>query len=557
MSCNYSGRIFKISFPFTDPGGSRARPAMALSEPDSCGDITFAFITTRQARDSEFALDVPAGMLPFDSRLHPDKLFLLNKDIIIKEVANAGGDFLEQVLRKITLLDTRRYFENVHKPLRERPFIPGKTPINYAGRVFDDKEIRGAVEASLDFWLTEGRFARQFQMELASRVGVRHAVLLNSGSSANLLAVTALTSPLLGEKRLKPGDEVITVAAGFPTTLNPILLNGLVPVFVDVEIPTYNAKIGEIEAAIGEKTRAVFIAHTLGNPFNVDEVLRIARKYDLWLVEDSCDALGSAWTGPLSCALPQMTGEESRADSFPPPPRLAGSFGHLATCSFYPAHHITTGEGGAVLTSDNTLARIVRSLKDWGRDCFCGPGQSDACGKRFSGQYGTLPYGYDHKYVYSHIGYNLKMTDIQAAIGVEQLKKLDGFCQARRANFEKWSDGFKQYEDYFILPEATRGSDPAWFAFPVTLRKKAGFTRTELTNYLSDNLIETRNLFGGNLLRQPAYLNIEHRQIGELENTDRIMNDTFFLGCYPGMGKEQIDHTMGIINQFLTSRGMK
>ena len=422
----------------------------------------------------------------------------------------------------------------------EKPFIPGKTPIRYAGRVFDEKEIQAAVEASLDFWLTEGRFAEEFQCELAEKIGVEYALLTNSGSSANLLALTALTSPLLGEKRLKPGDEVITVAAGFPTTLNPIILNGLVPVFVDVDIPTYNAKVEEIEAAIGPKTKALFIAHTLGNPFDIDSVIASCQKHNLWLIEDNCDALGSTYNPKPKTQNPKL--------------QHTGSFGALSTCSFYPAHHITTGEGGAVLTSDETLARIIRSLKDWGRDCYCGPGESNTCGRRFSGQYGDLPYGYDHKYVYSHIGYNLKMTDIQAAIGVEQLKKLDGFCQARRTNFEKWTNGFKQYEDYFILPEATEGSDPAWFAFPVTLKETAGFTRTELTNYLSENLIETRNLFGGNLLRQPAYLNIEHRKIGTLENTDRIMNDTFFLGTFPGIGKEQIEYTMNVIKKFVRAR---
>ena len=429
----------------------------------------------------------------------------------------------------------------------EKTFIPGKTPIRYAGRVFDEKEIQAAVEASLDFWLTEGRFAEEFQCELAEKIGVEYALLTNSGSSANLLALTALTSPLLGEKRLKPGDEVITVAAGFPTTLNPIILNGLVPVFVDVDISTYNANVEEIEAAIGPKTKALFIAHTLGNPFNLDKVMKIVNKHNLFLVEDNCDALGSTYT-------PSPLAGEGWGEGDLPKPRVCGSFGHLATCSFYPAHHITTGEGGAVLTSDDTLARIVRSLKDWGRDCYCGPGESNTCGRRFSGQYGDLPYGYDHKYVYSHIGYNLKMTDIQAAIGVEQLKKLDGFCQARRDNFKTWINGFKKYEDYFILPEAIEGSDPAWFAFPVTLKETAGFTRTELTNYLSENLIETRNLFGGNLLRQPAYLNIEHRKVGNLENTDRIMNNTFFLGTFPGMDKEQIEYTMNIIEEFVRSK---
>lgn len=434
----------------------------------------------------------------------------------------------EQKIRKSIAQFVKEFYRTKST---EKIFIPGKTPIKYAGRVFDDKEIQAAVEASLDFWLTEGRFAKKFQLELAKRIGVKNAYIVNSGSSANLLALTALTSPLLGGRRLMPGDEVLTVAAGFPTTLNPIILNGLVPVFVDVDIPTYNAKIDEIKAGISQKTRAIFIAHTLGNPFNLSEVMEIVEKYNLYLIEDNCDSLSSTYRG-----------------------KNTGSFGHLATCSFYPAHHITTGEGGAVLTSNNTLGRIVRSLRDWGRDCYCGPGESNTCGRRFSDQYGTLPFGYDHKYVYSHIGYNLKMTDIQAAIGLEQLKKLDGFCKSRRCNFKLWKKGFEQYKNYFILPEATEGSDPAWFAFPVTVDKTAGFTRTELTNYLNKNLIETRNLFGGNLLRQPAYLNINHRKISDLKNTDRIMNDTFFLGTYSGIGKEQIEYTMNVIDEFVRSR---
>lgn len=382
----------------------------------------------------------------------------------------------------------------------ENTFIPGKTPIKYAGRVYDEKEIQAAVEASLDFWLTEGRFARQFQTELASKIEVKHALLVNSGSSANLLAVSALTSHLLGDHRLMPGDEVITVAAGFPTTINPIVQNGLVPVFVDVDIPTYNIKVDQIEEAIGPRTKALFIAHTLGNPFDLDEIMKIVNKHNLFLIEDNCDALGSTYRE-----------------------KYTGSFGHLATHSFYPAHHITLGEGGVVVTSDKTLFHILRSLKDWGRDCYCGPGENNTCGRRFSKKYGDLPQGYDHKYVYSHIGYNLKATDIQAAIGLEQLKKLDGFCQVRRANFKAWTAEFKEYEDYFILPKATEGSDPAWFAFPVTVRPGASFTRTEFTNHLNKNLIETRNLFGGNLLRQPAYYSIKHRKIGNLENTDRCI----------------------------------
>lgn len=429
-----------------------------------------------------------------------------------------------------------------HVRTAKETFIPGKTPVRYAGRVFDEKEIQAAVEACLDFWLTEGRFAEEFQSELAAKIGTEYAILTNSGSSANLLAVTALTSPLLGDCRLKPGDEVITVAASFPTTLNPIILNNLIPVFVDVDIPTYNIQTRQIEEAISPRTRAVFIAHTLGNPFNVSEILRIIQKYNFYLIEDCCDALGSSYT---------LDDPSLKTNNPKSGPSFVGTFGHLATCSFYPAHHITLGEGGAVLTSDKTLARAVRSLKDWGRDCHCGPGENNACGRRFSGRYGTLPHGYDHKYVYSHIGFNLKATDIQAAIGVEQLKKLDAFCETRRENFRLWTEAFRKYERYFILPQATARSDPAWFAFPATVNEDTGFTRTELTTYLADNLIETRNLFGGNLLRQPAYLNITHRKIGELHNTDRIMHDTFFLGTYPGLGKEQIDYTMSILDQFI------
>ena len=411
-------------------------------------------------------------------------------------------------------------------------FIPDSTHVRYAGRVYDEREMQAAVEASLDFWLTEGRFTARFEKDLADKVGVKEALLVNSGSSANLLAVSALTSPLLADKRLKPGDEVITVAAGFPTTLNPIIQNGLVPVFVDVDIPSYNINIADAARAIGPKTRAIFVAHTLGNPFDIDAVLELARKHDLFVIEDNCDSLGSTYKG-----------------------RFTGSFGHLSTCSFYPAHHITLGEGGAVLTSDGALTKIVKSLKDWGRDCWCGPGQNNCCGERFSGQHGDLPYGYDHKYVYSHIGYNLKVTEFQAAIGVEQLKKLDSFCKVRRRNFQLWFEGFKKYIDYFILPESTRNSDPAWFAFPLTVRKGIGFSRNDLTAFLNEHLVETRNLFGGNLLRQPAYRGITHRKIGELPNTEQIMEDTFFLGTYPGIDEDRIAYTMSVIETFIAEKG--
>jgi len=461
-------------------------------------------------------------------------------------------EMTEAELRK-KIADLVAEFHQVRSTKQDN--VPGKSPVRYAGRVFDEKEIQSAVEASLDFWLTEGRFAEEFQTELAAKIGVEYAILTNSGSSANLLALTALTSHLLGESRLKPGDEVITVAAGFPTTVNPIILNGLISVFVDVDIPTYNAITDQIAEAISPKTRAIFIAHTLGNPFNLEEVLKIVEKHDLFLIEDCCDALGSTYRCLEDWKLRSMVSSQS---SNPPTIQssnsFVGSFGHLSTFSFYPAHHITMGEGGAVLTSDETLARAVRSLKDWGRDCYCGPGENNTCGRRFSGKHGDLPQGYDHKYVYSHIGYNLKATDIQAAIGVEQLKKLDQFCDTRRENFKRWTISFQKYEDRFILPLATENSDPAWFAFPITVNEKAGFTRTDLTNYLSEHLVETRNLFCGNLLRQPAYLNIQHRKIGNLANTDRIMNDTFFLGTYPGIGKEQIEYTMSIIDDFIRRR---
>ena len=435
---------------------------------------------------------------------------------------------LQSLKKKISELVAEYY--NV--TAAQRHFIEGETPVHYAGRYYNEKEMQAAVEASLDFWLTEGRFTSTFESDLANYLTIKHAILVNSGSSANLLALTALTSDFLGNQRLHQGDEVITVAAGFPTTINPIIQNGLIPVFVDVDIPGYNINTNDLLRALSPKTRAIFIAHSLGNPFNLDNVLSFAQNHNLYLIEDNCDALGSLYKG-----------------------RRTGSFGHLATCSFYPAHHITLGEGGAVLTSDDRLARIVRSLKDWGRDCFCGPGQNNRCSKRFSGRHGELPLGYDHKYVYSHIGYNFKATEFQAAIGVEQLKKLELFCDKRRENFRLWSNGFKSFEQYLILPEATPHSDPAWFAYPLTVRSnEVNFTRNDLTEFLNEHLVETRNLFGGNLLRQPAYQNIVHRRIGELPNTERIMNDTFFLGTYPGIGKEQINYTMNVFADFISSR---
>jgi CDP-6-deoxy-D-xylo-4-hexulose-3-dehydrase len=402
-----------------------------------------------------------------------------------------------------------------------RPFVPGETQVPVSGKVFDGDEMRLLFDASLDFWLTTGRFAEQFEREFARRVGIRECVLVNSGSSANLLAIAALTSPKLGGRRLKPGDEVITLAAGFPTTVNPILQHNLVPVFIDVELGTYNADVTQLEAALTSRTRAIFFAHTLGNPFDLDAVTAFARKHGLWLIEDCCDAVGARYRG-----------------------RHVGTFGDLATTSFYPAHHITMGEGGSVLTDNPLLRTLVESFRDWGRDCWCAPGKDNTCGKRFDWQLGDLPCGYDHKYTYSHIGYNLKMTDMQAAVGVAQLGKLDGFIQARRRNFQALREGLKGTEDFFLLPEATPGAEPSWFGFPIAVRPGAPFTRSQVIRHLEGRKIATRLLFGGNLMRQPAYAGTPCRAAVPLANTDFVMDRVFWIGVYPGITDAMRDYML-------------
>lgn len=393
-----------------------------------------------------------------------------------------------------------------------RVFTPGESPVPVSGRVFDASELQHLVDASLDFWLTTGRFATQFEHEFARFFGARHAILVNSGSSANLLALSCLTSSELGERQLRPGDEVITVAAGFPTTVNPIIQNQLMPVFVDVSIPTYNVDVSKLEAALSDRTKAIMLAHTLGNPFDLDAVAAFARKHNLWLIEDCCDAVGATYRG-----------------------RPVGSFGDLATVSFYPAHHITMGEGGCVLTNRPHLKKLVESFRDWGRDCWCEPGKDNTCGKRFDWQLGDLPHGYDHKYTYSHIGYNLKLTDMQAAVGVAQLNKLPGFIEARRRNFATLHEGLRDLAEYFILPEATPGSDPSWFGFPIAVRPESGLTRDRVIAALEQKRIATRLLFGGNLTRQPAYRNVPFRVAGSLANSDVIMNHVFWVGIFPGI----------------------
>lgn len=421
--------------------------------------------------------------------------------------------------------------EFVAEEFPEKEFIPGESSVAVAGRVFDAADVQSLIDSSLDFWLTAGRFSRQFEREFAKFFNLRHSILVNSGSSANLLALTCLTSPTLKERQLKPGDEVITVATGFPTTVNPIIQNNLVPVFLDVDIPTYNIDVSQLDAALSSRTRAVMVAHTLGNPYNLEAVTAFCKKHNLWLVEDCCDAVGATYNG-----------------------KLVGTFGDVATVSFYPAHHITMGEGGAVLTDQPPLKKLLESFRDWGRDCWCEPGKDNTCGKRFDWQLGDLPHGYDHKYTYSHIGYNLKVSDMQAAVGVTQLKKVNSFIEKRRANFAYLKNKLSTLQEFLLLPEATPNSEPSWFGFPIFVRESAPFTRDELVHHLNDQKIGTRLLFGGNLLRQPAYRNINHRVVGDLKRSDDVMHRVFWIGVYPGLTEAMLDYVAETIQKFCETR---
>lgn len=432
----------------------------------------------------------------------------------------------DKALRKNILKMVADYWELAPK---NTSFVAGKSLINYAGRVYDNNELVNLVDASLDFWLTAGRYAQKFEKDFARFIGAKYALLTNSGSSANLLAISALTSPLLKDRRLKPGDEVITTACGFPTTLNPIIQNQCVPVFIDVELGNYNIDAEKIEKAITKKTKAIFVAHTLGNPVNLGLIKKIAQKHKLWMIEDSCDALGSRYDR-----------------------KNVGTFGDISTFSFYPAHHITMGEGGALTTNDPLFRRIILSFRDWGRDCWCEPGRDNTCGRRFMQQFGKLPYGYDHKYVYSHIGYNLKVTDMQAAIGCAQLKKLPAFIKARRNNFSYLSKALKKYEKYLLLPQATPKSEPSWFGFPILVKENSKFGRNEIVSYLEKRKIATRMLFGGNLTKQPAYENSKYRMAGSLKNTDLVMNNLFWIGVYPGITAEKLAYINSVFAEFMS-----
>ena len=447
-------------------------------------------------------------------------------DTVARDLTNIASECDEAELRAMILDLTGEYARRFHTP---KQFEPGESPVPVAGKVYGENDMRLLVDSALDFWLTTGRFNAAFEDRLAKRLGVAHALTTNSGSSANLLALSTLTSHYFRGDALKPGDEIITVATGFPTTVNPSLQYGLIPVFVDVDIPTYNIRPDMIEAAVSDRTRAIMIAHTLGNPFDLSEVMRVAEKYNLWVIEDCCDALGATYDG-----------------------KGVGTFGHIGTLSFYLAHHITMGEGGAVFTDKPRLKRVIESMRDWGRDCWCAPGMDNTCGKRFARQLGSLPKGYDHKFTYGHAGYNLKITDMQAAVGLAQLDHLSGFIAARKQNFAILTELLQPLEHIFILPKATPKSDPSWFGFPITIRPDANLDREALVRFLNDNKIGTRLLFGGNLLRQPYMKGRKYRVVGDLENADLVTMNTFWVGLFPGLTQDHLAYTADKISEFVS-----
>jgi len=498
---------------------------------DSKGTELLCALIDKKTNGIEIANDdLEEGELRDKEIVMIEKLFTISP-IDYQKVASLKRDSLDKILRAFTKYASSIYFKVFHKG-KSMDKIPA------SGKVLDEDDLFNLIDASLDMWLTAGRFAEEFEKEFPRFLGRKYCALVNSGSSANLIAISALTSYKLGDRRLKPGDEVITVASGFPTTITPIIQNNLTPVFVDVDLGTYNINIEQLEMAISEKTKAIFLAHTLGNPFDIDKVMEIARKYNLWLIEDNCDALGSKYRG-----------------------RFTGTFGDISTVSFYPAHHMTMGEGGVVLTDNPELYKIILSFRDWGRDCWCPPGKDNTCGKRFSWKLGDLPYGYDHKYIYSHLGYNLKATDFQAAVGLSQLKKLPGFIEKRKENFNMLYEGFKKegLDKYFILPQWLEEVEPTWFGFILTIKDSAPFKRRELLEYLEQNGIGTRLLFAGNILRQPAFTNnnIKYRVVGDLKNTDKIMMDTFWIGVWPGIDREKIENIINKFLEFMKIRGLK
>jgi CDP-6-deoxy-D-xylo-4-hexulose-3-dehydrase len=480
--------------------------------------------------------DLEIGSIARQSVVRIDKVIVVSEERIYRPgIARLKPTKIDKILRSWAKLVVDTHYRAVHLPLLKKPFIPGESRIPYGGRVYDEREIFALVDSSLDFWLTMGRYAREFEDKFASFLGAKYCSLTNSGSSANLLAFIALTSPKLGDRRIRPGDEVITVAACFPTTVAPIIQFGAVPVFVDVELPTANVDCSQLEAALSEKTKAVMLAHTLGNPFDLENVKAFCDEHGLWLIEDNCDALGSKYL---------LDGEW----------KYTGTVGHIGTCSFYPSHHITMGEGGAVLTNDSLLKRLVESFRDWGRDCWCPSGRDNTCGHRFDRQFGELPYGYDHKYIYSHFGYNLKVTDMQAAIGCAQLEKLPDFIESRKRNWRPLREGLADLGEWFELPEPAPLSEPSWFGFLLVVKKEAGFTRDQIVSQLESAGIQTRMLFAGNIIKHPCFDGLRgnpnaYRVASKgLPVTDRIMANSFWLGVYPGMTPDIIDYMLRVIS---------
>lgn len=520
-----SGDIVLVHVPYSDRSDSKSRPLLVIDVRGE--DLLGAFITTNKKYKGLTITndDMKEGFLKKESLIRIEKLYYVSSNLCEK-VGRVKEEFLDIALRTFTKYGSSVHYVNFHKNSQCLNAIPA------SGKVLDENDLYYLIDASLDMWLTVGRFAKEFEDNFPKSLGREYCALTNSGSSANLIALSALTSYKLGNKRLKPGDEVITTAAGFPTTVAPIIQNKLTPVFVDIELSNYNIDLNQAEEAISKNTKAIFVAHTLGNPVNLDKLLEIVKKYNLWLIEDNCDALGSKYKG-----------------------RYTGTFGDMATFSFYPAHHITMGEGGAVVTDEAELIKLICSFRDWGRDCWCPPGEDNTCNKRFEWKLGDLPWGYDHKYIYSHLGYNLKATDFQAAVGISQLKKLPEFIERRRKNFNLLYEGFKKerLDKYFMLPQWLPEAEPSWFGFPITIKDGAKFDRKNLLEFLEKNKIGTRLLFAGNMLKQPAFTNskVKYRVVGSLENTDKVMKDAFWVGVWPGMREEHTNYIIQKIKEFI------
>ncbi len=537
------GDIFIYSVPFAEKKLQKPRPVLIISKPNSKGEILAIAGTSKVHNwNEQWQIlvnpdDLQEGILKEPILFPCTKQLTVNPKFLNTMIGKLKTEKKEEVLRFSILQHLESFYMAVHESRHLSDFNHKKPKISYAGRVFDEKEIINLVDSSLDFWLTTGRYAEKFEREFAKFLGVKYCSLVNSGSSANLIAFMALTSPKLGDRRIKKGDEVITVSAGFPTTVAPIVQHGAVPVFVDISLPTYNIDCSHLEDALSDNTKAIMLAHTLGNPFDIQTIKDFCDKYNLWLIEDNCDALGSLYL---------LDGKW----------QYTGTFGHIGTSSFYPPHHITMGEGGAVYTNDLSLKKLIESFRDWGRDCWCPSGHDNTCKKRFNWQLGELPLGYDHKYIYSHFGYNLKVTDMQAAIGCAQLEKLPSFIEARKRNWQILREGLVDLDDYFILPAPTSNSEPSWFGFVLTVKEKAGFTRDEIVNYLESKGIQTRMLFAGNLIKHPCFDEMRkdktgYRVVGDLHNTDRIMRDTFWVGVYPGMTEEKLQYIIENIHNFV------